>query len=64
VNRYAGYTDAVWGGKTHVWAASANRLDESKWKVILHSAIRKMDCSDDGDIEVGTSGGESWIHGL
>jgi len=57
-NRYAGYTDAAWGGKTRGWAASANRLDAVKWKVILNAAVEKMDWSvDDGDVEEGTGDG-------
>ncbi|KAF8802591.1 hypothetical protein BYT27DRAFT_7260895 [Phlegmacium glaucopus] len=57
VNRYTGYTDAVWGGKTCGWAASAGRLDDTKWGVILHAAVDKMDwTADEGDIEEGTSG--------
>lgn len=59
VNRYAGYTDAVWGGKTRGWAAAASRLDDEKWKVILHAAVDKVDWSvDDGD-EEGTGEGTS-----
>ena len=51
-NRYAGFTDAVWGGKTRGWAASARRLDGSKWTVILQAAMEKMDWSgDDGDMD-------------
>jgi len=51
-NRYAGFTDAVWGGKTRAWAASARRLDRSKWTAILQAAIEKMDWSgDDGDMD-------------
>jgi len=58
VNRYAGYTDVVWGGKTCGWAASTSRLDDTKWKVILHTAVDKINWSaDDGDAEEGTSGG-------
>ncbi|KAF8802193.1 hypothetical protein BYT27DRAFT_7113324, partial [Phlegmacium glaucopus] len=57
-NRYTGYTDAAGGGKTRGWAAAANRLDDIKWRVILHTAVDKMDWSvDDGDVEEGTSGG-------
>ena len=51
-NRYAGFTDAVWGGKTCAWAASARRLNKSKWTAILQAAIEKMDWSgDDGDMD-------------
>ncbi|KAF8800095.1 hypothetical protein BYT27DRAFT_7149065 [Phlegmacium glaucopus] len=58
VNRYAGYTDAVWGGKTRGWAASTARLDDTKWRVILHAAVDKMDWNaDDGDVEEGTGSG-------
>jgi len=58
VNRYAGYTDVVWGGKTRGWAASTSRLDDTKWKVILHTAAEKINWSaDDNDAEDGTSGG-------
>ena len=42
VNRYAGYTDAVWGTKTHGWAASTSCLDENKWKLILQAAIGRV----------------------
>jgi hypothetical protein len=57
VNRYPGYTDAVWGAKTRGWAASAARLeeDENKWKSILQAAVEKMDLSgaqaDEGEVE-------------
>ena len=51
-NRYAGFTDAVWGGKTRGWAASAGRLDGDKWTAILQAAMEKMDWSgDDGDVD-------------
>ena len=51
-NRYAGFTDAVWGGKTRGWAASARRLDSAKWAVILQTAVEKIDWSpDDGDVD-------------
>lgn len=58
VNRYAGYTDAVWGTKTRGWASSS-RLDEKKWKAILHAAVEQLDMSgaDEGDAEEGDSGG-------
>ncbi|KAF8814459.1 hypothetical protein BYT27DRAFT_7206109 [Phlegmacium glaucopus] len=47
----------MWGGKTRGWAASAGRLDDTKWRVILHAAVDKMDwTADEGDIEEGTSG--------
>ena len=53
------YTDAAWGGKTHGWAASANRLDTVKRKFILNAAVKKMDWSvddRDGDVEEGDGG--------
>jgi len=51
-NRYAGFTDAVWGGKTCGWAVSARRLDSGKWTVILQAAMEKMDWSgDDSDMD-------------
>ena len=56
-NRYAGFTDAVWGGKTHGWAASTLRLDDFKWKTILHAAVDRVDWStESGDVEEGTGG--------
>jgi hypothetical protein len=57
VNRYAGYTDAVWGAKTRGWAASTSRLDANKWKNILDAAVEKMDLTgaDDGDVEEGAN---------
>jgi hypothetical protein len=59
MNGYTGYTDAVWGGKSRGWAASASRLDASKWRVILHAAVDKVDWSaEDGDVEEGTGAGE------
>jgi len=67
-NRYAGFTDAVWGRQTRGWAASACRLDGGKWTVILQAAIEKMDWSgDDGDMDReedrsgGAFGPRSWI---
>ncbi|KAF8806109.1 hypothetical protein BYT27DRAFT_7212388 [Phlegmacium glaucopus] len=64
-NRYTGYTDAAWGGKTRGWAAAANRLDNIKWRVILHTAVDKMDWSvDDGEVEEGTGGGALDPHSL
>lgn len=59
INRYPGYTDAVWGTKTRGWAASTSRLDENKWKNILHAAVEKLDLSgaDEGDVEEGGNGG-------
>ena len=59
INRYAGYTDAVWGAKTRGWAASTSRIDDKKWSVILHAAVEKMDWSgaDEGDVEEGANGG-------
>lgn len=59
INQYAGYMDAVWGAKTHGWAASTSCLDENKWGIILHVAIEKMDLSgaDEGDVEEGANGG-------
>ena len=57
-NRYSGYTDAVWGAKTRGWASSTGRLDESKWEIILHAAIEKMDWSGaDEDVDEGANGG-------
>ena len=51
-NRYAGFTDAVWGGKTRAWAASARCLDGSKWTAILKATMEKMDWSgDDGEMD-------------
>ena len=51
-NRYAGFTDAVWGGKTRGWAASARRLDDDKWTIILQAAMEKFDWSgDEGDMD-------------
>ena len=58
MNRYPGFTDAVWGGKTHGWAVSARRLDSVKWTAILQTAIEKMDWSpDDGDVDEDNSAG-------
>ncbi|KAF8815867.1 hypothetical protein BYT27DRAFT_7286661 [Phlegmacium glaucopus] len=58
LNWYTGYTDAVWGGKTRGWAVSTAHLDDTKWRVILHAAVDKMDWNaDDGDIEEGTGSG-------
>ena len=58
-NRYAGYTNAVWGRKTRAWAASARRLDDIKWRVILHAAVDKVDWSaEEGDVEDGTGEAE------
>ena len=58
VNRYAGYTDMVWGEKTRGWVAATVRLDEDKWKPILHAAVDMMDCGvDEGDVEEGANGG-------
>ena len=58
MNRYAGFTDAVWGGKTRWWAASARRLDSVKWTIILQTAVEKMDWSpDDGDVDKDNSAG-------
>jgi hypothetical protein len=60
MNRYPGYTDAVWGVKTRGWAAAATRLDDIKWRTILHAAVDKVDWSADdglGDVEEGTGGG-------
>ena len=57
-NRYAGYTDTVWGEKrTRGWALSTTRLDEKKWRAVLQAAVEKMDWSgvDDSDLE-GASG--------
>jgi hypothetical protein len=46
VDRYAGYTDAVWGMKTRGWAMTTARLEEeSKWDGILHAAVEKLDLS-------------------
>lgn len=63
VNRYPGYTDAVWGTKTRGWAASTVRLEDDKWKNILNAAVEKMDLcggqADEGDVEEGPSGGAS-----
>jgi hypothetical protein len=60
MNSYAGYTDAVWGGKTRGWAASASRLDDIKWRAILHAAVDKVDWSvDEGDVEEGTGEGST-----
>ena len=57
-NRYAGYTDAVWGGKTRGWVGAASRLDDNQWRVILHAAVDKVDWSyNEGDAEEGTSSG-------
>jgi hypothetical protein len=58
MNRYAGYTDAVWGVKTRGWAAAATRLDDIKWRTVLHAAVDEVDwTADDGDVEEGTGGG-------
>ena len=59
INRYAGYTDAVWGAKTRGWAASTCRLDESKWRIVIQAAVDKMDWSgaDEGDVDEGANGG-------
>ncbi|KAF8808382.1 hypothetical protein BYT27DRAFT_7337767 [Phlegmacium glaucopus] len=58
MNRYAGYTDAVWGGKTCGWAAAAGRLDDTRWRIVLHTAVDKMEWSiDDADVEEGNGGG-------
>lgn len=57
MNRYPGYTDAMWGEKTRGWAESAGRLDDTKWRLILHAAVDKVDwTADDGDIEDGIGG--------
>ena len=57
MNRYPGYTDAMWGEKTRGWAECAGRLDDTKWRVILHAAVDKVDwMADDGDIEDGIGG--------
>ena len=58
---YAGFTDAVWGGKTCAWAVSACCLDCNKWTTILQAAMEKMDWSgDDGDMDCeDQSGGTS-----
>jgi hypothetical protein len=68
MNRYAGFTDAVWGRQIRGWAASACRLVGGKWTVILQAAIEKMDWSgDDGnmnhkeDPSSGAFGPRSWI---
>ena len=51
-NCYAGFTDAMWSGKTRGWATSACRLDSGKWTVILQATTEKMDWSgDDGDVD-------------
>ena len=66
-NHYAGFTDAVWGGKTHAWAASARCLNKSKWTAILQATIEKMDWSgDDSDMdhEEDQSGGAFDPHSL
>ena len=66
-NRYAGFTDAVWGGKTHGWAVSARCLDGSKWTIILQAAMEKMVWfGDDGDMdrEEDQSGGTFDPHSL
>ena len=57
-NPYAGYTDAVWGGKTRGWAASVSRLDDIKWKAILNAAVDKVDWSEEGDVEEGIGEGD------
>lgn len=66
INRYAGYTDAVWGVKTRGWAASTSRLDEKKWSMILKAAVEKMDLSgaDEGDVEENGNGGASDPRGM
>lgn len=58
INQYAGYMDAVWGAKTHGWAASTCHLDESKWRIIIQVAFDKMDWSgaDEGDVDEGANG--------
>lgn len=58
MNRYPGYTDAVWGRKTRGWVGAASRLDDNQWRAILHAAVDKVDWSaDDGDVEEGTGEG-------
>ena len=66
VNRYPGYTDIVWGAKTRGWVTATIRLDESKWKSILHAAVEKMDssCADEGETEEGSNGGALDPRGL
>ena len=59
VNQYVGYTDAVWGTKTHGWAASTSHLNENKWKLILQAAVEQMDMMfgcDDGNAEEDANG--------
>jgi hypothetical protein len=46
-SRYTGYTDAEWGGKTRGWAAAASRLDDIKWRLVLHAAVDKVDWAEE-----------------
>ena len=57
-NRYAGYTDAMWGAKTRGWVGAASRLDDNQWRVILRAAVNKVDWStNEGDGEEGDGAG-------
>ena len=39
-------------------ASTSRQVDDTKWKVILHTAVDKINWStDDGDAEEGASGG-------
>ena len=47
----------MWGGKTRGWATAASRLDNIKWRLVLHATVDKVDWAvEDGDVDEGGEG--------